>query len=76
MERNALPVVEVKPDKPSKIPLIGRLIDRLRTHQTPVTRFTMPESRAQEVADDFAKKLREKGRDATGKTRHDEKLTF
>ncbi|MEK7524939.1 MAG: hypothetical protein AAB548_01040 [Patescibacteria group bacterium] len=76
MERDSLPVVEIKPGKPSSLPIIGLLLDRLRTRQEPVTRFTMPESRAQEAADDMAEKYRQEGKNAVGKTKPSNQRTF
>ena len=76
MEREALPVVEIKPTESSRVPIIGLLIDRLRTRWENVTRFTMPESQAQKVADDLAEKLRREGQNATGKTLPSDRRTF
>lgn len=76
MERDALPVVEIGPTKPSRIPIIGPILDRLQTREESVTRFSMPENRAQKVADDVAAEYREKGLRATGKTRPSKQRTF
>lgn len=75
MERDALPIVEILP-KRSKVPIIGPIIDHFRTRTEVVTRFTMPETRAQEVADSRAEALRKNGLDARAKTIPSDQNTF